>query len=168
VASQLSFRIDIIDNILNRGGNNQPTTTSTSTNVIPPTTVPQSPSDQELTNSFETTQSFDLSCFQRDDPTRYLSLTDLTSSSQLVTTMNGLFIFQQVNNKTTTQAHSQIDPNFSIFDRFVQSGRRESHSSEMPQPGEYDWLCYPLKEGGFHQYPDIDRHTPYRLLTLEM
>ena len=38
----------------------------------------------------------------------------------------------------------------------------------MPQPGEYDWLCYPLNEGEFHQYPDIDRHSPYGLLTLEM
>ena len=81
--------------------------------------------------------------------------------------MKGLFTFQQVNNKTTTTlAHSQIDPNFNILDRLVYSGRRDSHSSEMPQPGEYAWLCYPLNEGGFHQYPDIDRHTLYGLLTL--
>ncbi len=55
--------------------------------------------------------------------------------------MKGLFTFQQANNKTMTQAHSQIDPNFSILDTLVQSGRRESHSSEMPQPGDSPrWL----------------------------
>jgi hypothetical protein len=167
VASQLSFGIDIIDNILNRGGG-QSTNPSTSTTVNPPTVVPLTPIDQEPTNGFETTQSVDLSRFQRDDPTNYLSLTDLTTSPQLVSTMKGFYTFQQVNKKTTTQAHSQIDPNFSILDRLVQSGRRDTHSSAMPQPGEYDWLSYPLNEGGFHQYPDIDRHTPYGQLTLEM
>ena len=43
VVSQLSFCIDIIDNILNCGGD-QPTTTLTSTNSKTATIIPQSPS----------------------------------------------------------------------------------------------------------------------------
>ena len=62
VASQLSFGIDIIDNILNRGSD-QLTNTSTSRTANPPTVVPQTPIAQEPTNGYETTQSLDLSRF---------------------------------------------------------------------------------------------------------
>jgi hypothetical protein len=72
-------------------------------------------------------------------------------------------------NKTTAQLNSQIDPSFSILDRLVQSGRRDTHSSEIPQPGDYDWLYYIYNEGGFHQHPDIiTRITPYGMLTVEI
>ncbi len=49
--------------------------------------------------------------------------------------MQGLYTSQQEINKTTTLATSQNDPSFSILDRLVQSGRRDAHSSEIPQPG---------------------------------
>ncbi len=68
-----------------------------------------------------------LICLFSEDSTRFLSLTDLTSSPQLVSNMSGLYTFQQVNNKTTTQAHSQIDTNLSILDKLVQCVRRENH-----------------------------------------
>jgi hypothetical protein len=163
VASQLSFGIDIIDNILNRGS--AQTNTPTTTNPPAPTTLQRTPPNQDPTNGFETTQSADLSRFQREDSTRFLSIQDLTNSPQLVSTMQGLYTSQQEINKTTTLATSQNDPSFSILDRLVQSGRRDAHSSDIPQPGEYDWLYYPYNEGGFHQYPDIDRNTPYGMLT---
>jgi hypothetical protein len=149
---------------LNRSGA-QTTTTSTQSNPSATTAIPHTPLNQESTNDFETTQSVDLSRFlQREDSTRFLSIQDLTSSPQLaISTMQGLYTSQQTINKTNTLATSQIDPSFSILDRLVQSGRHE-----IPQPGEYDWLYYPYNEGGFHQYPDIDRTSPYGLLTLEM
>ena len=83
VASQLSFGIDIIDNILNRG-NAQTTNTSTTSNPPATTTIPHTPLSQDPTNGFETTQSVDLSRFQREDSTRFLSIQahELTTACQ--------------------------------------------------------------------------------------
>ena len=128
VNSQLSFGIDIIDNILNRGSA-QTTNTPNTSNPSAPTTIPHTPLSQDHTNGFETTQSVDLSRFQREDSTRFLSVQDLTSSPQLVSTMQGLYTSQQTINKTNTLATSQIDPSFSILDRLVQSGFFDAHSS---------------------------------------
>jgi hypothetical protein len=79
VNSQLSFGIDIIDNILNRGSA-QTTNTPITSNPPAPTTIPHTPLSQDPTNGFETTtQSVDLSRFQREDSTRFLSIQDLTT-----------------------------------------------------------------------------------------
>lgn len=58
-----------------------------------------------------------------------------------------------------TLSTTSVDFSSSIFGRLVQSGHRDIHINEAPQPGDYAWIYDPTNEGEFHQYPDIDRET---------